>query len=88
MNRSLFRNTPRDWSWRNRPLLDRLTNIALILVLLAAWGWAGGMDMQDQIETERTAVRALDCREQLNLRVAQTADEAAGRCDQPEGDTK
>lgn len=64
----------------------RIGDVFLITVAIAAFGVAGAMDMNDQIEMSKP--RALDCRDKLNLRKAQTADEASGRCDQPEGTTK
>lgn len=68
----------------------RIGDVLLIAFAIAAFGVVGSMDMNDALAAEQTpTVTALHCREQLNLRVALTADEVAGRCDQPnEGASK
>ena len=70
----------------------RISDCALIAFALAALSVAGGMDLQDaqhaESVTQTAPVAPLDCRDKLNLRVALTVDEAAGRCDQFKGTTK
>ena len=67
----------------------RVSDCALIAFALAALSVVGGMDLQDAQAVEPvTPVAPLDCRDKLNLRVALTADEAAGRCDLTKGTKK
>lgn len=61
----------------------RIYDALLILFALACLGIVGSIDMNDAVAAEQ-----LHCREKLNLRITQTADEAAGRCEQPEGTKK
>ena len=60
----------------------RISDALLIAFAVAAFGVVGGMDMQDAEASAQTIATPLDCRTKLNLRVALTADEASGRCDQ------
>lgn len=67
----------------------RLADALLIAFAFAAFGVAGSMDMQDaDAAIAVPVVRQAPCREPLYLRVAATADEVAGRCDQSKGVTK
>ena len=58
----------------------RIADVLLIAFAAVALGVAGAMDMHDA--EMPVVVPALECRDKLFLRVALTADEAAGRCDQ------
>ena len=62
-------------------------NAIRIAFALAAFGVVGAMDMEDAIAQDQ-ALPALQCREKLKLRLALTADEARGRCDQTKGTMK
>lgn len=83
----LFRGTRRQWQMWADTAVEFLWNCFCLLVLLGALAFAGGMTMDDEIAAEQE--RALNCPDPISdSRMARTRDQAAGRCDQPEGNTK
>lgn len=77
---------------RDKRALDdhllRWSLLYVILVFVALYGYEYlYRDVQPGMNTE-VRIAAPDCRAKLFLRVASTADEAAGRCDLTKGTTK